>query len=588
MNKNDISIYASIDRLPKDSRDRLIREIKKNLSLNSSGLFTNNSNRLDSDSAAQVEDYLSEHFMGESFLVRVWICILNFFQRERRKEDIYKIYILKRLENSVNYVYKNPVIDFRKGYLHMGFVEMFFALYRHSVKLKEFFRMLENGNVVEQTMLEVIQSKIPNFKHKMEDFLESGEYEKFLKKEKSQNDLEEAIKAKISTYINSISLQTYKMVEDIFEFFYVLNSFAFFPYKSFFSFFNIEFLDDIENLDAVNLDNAISASFESVDKYFSGLFDLLYTLRSIEVNEDILRIIIKNYFFIMESDEDGILSEESLLKVDSAFKSIVSIMSKIISLAKTLPYLDVFKIYYKNPVLKPKKYIPYLDIRSFYENILFLNVNGQIVKKHSSTLKALMNREIKSLIKNYSVILDVNNLIFKGIDLEYSNFKKLYFLNEFFKTIYDITMMEVLKIVNNVVLVNNVDLRNSFISLEKNINTLRKEIYDVCFELNYRNEEYEKYKRDDKDDDSYREKILERCLNEINTIESLVINFTDYFIDLKKKYVALLENNNALIQSALNISYKLSAVDNEKISLAFVIGNVLSIMSQALFIVENL
>ena len=88
MSKIEISIHESIDKLSKESRIRLINEIKKNLSLNSSGLFMSNSSRLDSDSALQVENFLSENLMGESFLIRVWVSILKFFQKDISKKEI--------------------------------------------------------------------------------------------------------------------------------------------------------------------------------------------------------------------------------------------------------------------------------------------------------------------------------------------------------------------------------------------------------------------------------------------------------------------------------------------------------------------
>ncbi|AHH10899.1 hypothetical protein bcCo53_000708 [Borrelia coriaceae] len=588
MNKSSVSIYDSIEKLSKDARAKLIREIKKNLSLNSSVLSVNNSNYLDSDSDIQIDDFLSKKFMEESFWIKIWVYILSFFQRDKTKEDIYKLHLLKKLEDRVNNIYKNPVVDFKKGYLRVGFVEMFFELYCYFVKLKRYFKMLDTGNIVEQAMFEIIQSKIPNAKCEMEDFLEFGEYERFLKKEKSQNGIEDAIKIKISDYIGSIPLQTYAVVEEMFEFFYVLDGIAFFPYKSFFSFFNIELLDDVDNFDVADLDRTASASFESVNKYFKCFFELLHTLRKVEINEEVLKIIVKNYFLIIRSNEDGLLSEESLLGVDAMFKDILGIMIKIIGLSKTLPYLDVFKIYYENPVLEPKKHIPCFDIKSFHENVLFLNVTAQIVKNHEKSLKGLMNRELKDLIENYDVIMNLDNVLFKGMELEYSNLKKLYFLNEFFKDIYDVKIAEILKTVNNVVLVNSTDLRSLYIKLEKNIGILRKKVYDLYFELNYKNEEYEKYSKDYSSDDSYRDKILEWCLKEADAVKELVFDFMNYFVDLKEKYIALLENNNAFIQSALNISHKLSTETNSKLSLSCVIDNVLFIIKQALFILENL
>ncbi|QMU99456.1 hypothetical protein F0310_03495 [Borrelia sp. A-FGy1] len=589
MEKINVNIRDSIAKLSKGSRVKLINEIKKNLNLNSSRLFMNNSNNLDPDSALQVENFLSENLKGESFLVRIWIYILKFFQKDVSKKDIYKNYYLKSLENSINNIYKKPVIDFRKRILHMGFVEMFFGLYRYSMKLKKFFQILDDRNAVERAIFEVINRKIPDVKHKMEDFLDSEEYEKYLKKDKSKNDLECIIKSRINTYINSIPLQTYKTVEDIFKFFYILNSIAFFPYKSFFSFFDIEFLDNNENLDIINFNNLVNVSFDSVDKYFNSFFDILYTLRDIEVNEEILKIIIRYYFLKIDSSEDEILGDENILEFDIMYKNILSAMSDIISLSKTLPYMKVFKLYYKNPVLQPKKYVSYLDLKSFYENILFLNVSGQIISRQDDDLKSLMNKEIKSLIKNYNIIVNLNNIIFIGLKIEYSNFKKIYFMNEFFRTIYDTRIMEVLKIIANVVLVNNIELRSAYISLEKNFNLMRKEIYDFCFEINYKNEEYERCNQED-NGNSCREKILEWCLNENCYIEKLVLNFIDCFIELRKRYCFLLENNNTFIQSALNISYKLSTGDgdSESINLAYVINNILSIIDQTLFILESL
>ncbi|UER67853.1 DUF5312 domain-containing protein [Borrelia sp. BU AG58] len=586
MSKIEIDIHDSIDKLSKETRMRLIKEIKKNLSLNSSGLFINNFDRLDSDSVSRAESFLSDHLVGEPFLIRIWIYVLHFFQREVSREEIYKTYFLKNLENKVNKSCKNPVIDFKRGILYMGFVEMFFGFYRYSVKLKKFFKILDDRNVVEQAIFEVINSKIPNFEHKIKDFVDEEEYEKYLKKNKSLNELEDSIKTKINAYLNSIPLQTYKTVEDIFEFFYVLNSVAFFPYKSFFSFFDIEFLDDA-NLNITNFNGSGSASFESVDKYFNCFFDLLHTLGRIEVNEEILKIIVRNYFLTIDSNKVNVFGEEGVLKFDIIYKNVLSIMSKVISLAKSLPYLEIFKLYYKNPILQPNKCVSSLDLKSFYENILFLNVSGQIVRNHVMDLKNLANKEIKNLIKNHSVITELSSAIFVGLEIGYSNFKKLYFLNEFFKTVYDVRMIEVLKAVNNVVLVTSVEIRSSYVALEKGIDALRREVCDFYFKINNKNEEYERCMQEGIDD-SCRSEILEWCLNESCYLEKLVLNFVDFFTDLRKKYILLLENNNAFIQSALGVSYKLSIGDNEKISLAHVISNVVPLIDQTLFILGSL
>ncbi len=269
MSGNNNSVYNAIGQLSKETKNRLMNDIRKSLGLNSSEfVLPNCSNEPYVDS--QLEKFLSGRLMEESFLMRMWLTILNFFQKDKSKEDIYKAYVIKNLENQVNEMCKNPVIDFKKECLYVGFVEMFFSVCRYSMELKEFFKKLEKGGiVVEQTILEVIQNKVLNSKKNLEDFLDEGEYELFLKKEKTQNDLEESLKVKINEYINSIPLDTYKTVSDMFEFYYVFNSLAFFPYKSFFSFFNVDLLDNVENISIVDLEVDFGTSFSSVSKYLN-------------------------------------------------------------------------------------------------------------------------------------------------------------------------------------------------------------------------------------------------------------------------------------------------------------------------------
>ena len=50
------------------------------------------------------------------------------------------------------------------------------------MKLKKFFQILDEKNAVEKSMFEFINIKIPDFKNKMEDFVDSKEYEKYLKR----------------------------------------------------------------------------------------------------------------------------------------------------------------------------------------------------------------------------------------------------------------------------------------------------------------------------------------------------------------------------------------------------------------------
>nr|WP_326491338.1 hypothetical protein [Borreliella garinii] len=559
MSGNNNSVYNAIGQLSKETKNRLMNDIRKSLGLNSSEfVLPNCSNEPYVDS--QLEKFLSGRLMEESFLMRMWLTILNFFQKDKSKEDIYKAYVIKNLENQVNEMCKNPVIDFKKECLYVGFVEMFFSVCRYSMELKEFFKKLEKGGiVVEQTILEVIQNKVLNSKKNLEDFLDEGEYELFLKKEKTQNDLEESLKVKINEYINSIPLDTYKTVSDMFEFYYVFNSLAFFPYKSFFSFFNVDLLDNVENISIVDLEVDFGTSFSSVSKYLNYFFDILYTLKDIEIDENIVKSIISNYFLISDdiSNSEIISREDHLSRVEYVLKNVLSVVSKIVGLSRTLPYLDVFKVYCKNPVASPKKYVPFFDVKNFYENILFLNVMGQAIERRDSCLKALVIKEMKNLVRDPSVVLNLKGEIFKELNLGHYSFKKLYFLNDFFKNIYDVRMMEVLRTINNVVLINNHDLRNICVDIENNITALKKEIYNIYFEIDYKNEEFERHKRESKIDDPYKERILKWCLNESISIDKASNRFVDYFIELKKRCLALLENQNVFIRKSLTVSYKL-------------------------------
>ncbi|APJ08433.1 hypothetical protein [Borreliella afzelii] len=590
MSGNNNSVYNAIGQLSRETKNRLMNDIRKSLGLNSSEfVLPNCSNEPDVDS--QLEKFLSGRLMEESFLMRMWLTILNFFQKDKSREDIYKVYIIKNLENQINEMCKNPVIDFKRECLYIGFVEMFFSVCRYSMELKEFFKKLEKGGiVVEQTILELIQNKVIHSKKNLEDFLDEGEYELFLKKEKTQNDLEESLKIKINEYINSISSNTYKTVSDMFEFYYVFNSLAFFPYKSFFSFFNVDLLDNVENISIVDLEVGFGTSFSSVSKYLNYFFDILYTLKDIEIDEDIVKSIISNYFLISDdiSNSEVISREDHLSRVEYVLKNVLSVLSKIVGLSRTLPYLDVFRVYCKNPVASPKKYVPFFDVKNFYENILFLNVMGQAIERRDSSLKVLVIKEIKSLFRDPSIILNLKGEIFNELNLGHYSFKKLYFLNYFFKNIYDVRMMEVIRTINNVVLISNHDLRNIYVDIENNITVLKKEIYNIYFEIDYKNEEFERHKRESKIDDPYKERILKWSLNESGSIDKISNRFVDYFIELKKRCLALLENQNVFIRKSLTVAYKSLANENKKITLADVIGNLLEIINQALFIIKNL
>lgn len=590
MSGNNNSVYNAIGQLSRETKNRLMNDIRKSLGLNSSEfVLPNCSNEPDVDS--QLEKFLSGRLMEESFLMRMWLTILNFFQKDKSREDIYKVYIIKNLENQINEMCKNPVIDFKRECLYIGFVEMFFSVCRYSMELKEFFKKLEKGGiVVEQTILELIQNKVIHSKKNLEDFLDEGEYELFLKKEKTQNDLEEFLKIKINEYINSISSNTYKTVSDMFEFYYVFNSLAFFPYKSFFSFFNVDLLDNVENISIVDLEVGFGTSFSSVSKYLNYFFDILYTLKDIEIDEDIVKSIISNYFLISDdiSNSEVISREDHLSRVEYVLKNVLSVLSKIVGLSRTLPYLDVFRVYCKNPVASPKKYVPFFDVKNFYENILFLNVMGQAIERRDSSLKVLVIKEIKSLFRDPSIVLNLKGEIFNELNLGHYSFKKLYFLNYFFKNIYDVRMMEVIRTINNVVLISNHDLRNIYVDIENNITVLKKEIYNIYFEIDYKNEEFERHKRESKIDDPYKERILKWSLNESGSIDKISNRFVDYFIELKKRCLALLENQNVFIRKSLTVAYKSLANENKKITLADVIGNLLEIINQALFIIKNL
>ncbi len=162
----------------------------------------------------------------------------------------------------------------------------------------------------------------------------------------------------------------------------------------------------------------------------------MYTLKDIEIDEDIVKSIISNYFLISDdiSNSEVISREDHLSRVEYVLKNVLSVLSKIVGLSRTLPYLDVFRVYCKNPVASPKKYVPFFDVKNFYENILFLNVMGQAIERRDSSLKVLVIKEIKSLFRDPSIILNLKGEIFNELNLGHYSFKKLYFLNYFSKT----------------------------------------------------------------------------------------------------------------------------------------------------------
>ncbi len=99
---------------------------------------------------------------------------------------------------------------------------------------------------------------------------------------------------------------------------------------------------------------------------------------------------------------------------------------------------------------------------------------GQAIERRDSSLKVLVIKEIKSLFRDPSIILNLKGEIFNELNLGHYSFKKLYFLNYFFKNIYDVRMMEVIRTINNVVLISNHDLRNIYVDIENNITVLKK------------------------------------------------------------------------------------------------------------------
>lgn len=59
---------------------------------------------------------------------------------------------------------------------------------------------------------------------------------------------------------------------------------------------------------------------------------------------------------------------------------------------------------------------------------------GQAIKKRDSSLKVLVIKEIKNLVRDPSLILNLKGEIFNELNLGRYSFKKLYFLNDFLKT----------------------------------------------------------------------------------------------------------------------------------------------------------
>jgi hypothetical protein len=444
--------------LPERERRELLAKIHRSLNREGKGEYS----RIELKQAER-ERLIGEEMQQLSLWVRFILWLRRLFSGKSRR-DVFVDFKIKQLKRAIRQK-SSGLTGFETRNLTPKFARQFFDLYSVAYPLREVFHSFHTDQEFRsQAITHLFDSKLPEAKTRLENFLPLEEMEKIFRDTGNENEVKKSLLRKYNEYIKRIPEKLVRQIQEGLKPFNYLKNLVLFPYAGFFRHFNYQppagMLDEkypyfnhasvmlmLEQLErlwyAVSLANNLGVEWfchEEIFTYYIG--------------ERIRAEIGEEQSFAPEYQE----VEQELFELSSA---LVALVDAARDFEHKVPVFDLLRYFRKDPYYRLVSNVPRFQAKPIYISCLRERILEQLEDRIVHVKKSVVEKKIKDIFKTNQLYemfyyLEKSSFDYEALDLPYFGYtKSLKVLYNYLSKIYKGYIQEAIQIVNTYLVAGN-------------------------------------------------------------------------------------------------------------------------------------
>jgi len=380
----------------------------------------------------------------------------------RSEKDLYLASKISKLKRKIHHQASN-ITGFETRNLTPHFAEEVYKLYIASLPLREFFvKLWLDTDISKAFFLGLIEGRLKKRIEELTDLIEIDELVKIYGVNGKKDDLRRQVILKLDTYISTIDKKIFYDLELELRPFYYLKDLILFPYVQFFQQFGFTPIDTGDKIITRFKNASALLCLPDLEKLYCALYTVSKLDRRINLND----------FFIEKLKQLDDLDSTNVTK-DYAERDIIESLTTIIEVGqnyfKKIPLSDLIRYFKKNPFFKVMFYLPKIDLKEFYKNILRIRILDKIELIYSEIQTRYIVIETEMLFKGKRFSGFQHYREYSSIDYEklsvsaFSQIKALELVYNYIACFYKGYIQETIHLLERGVLSQNRLIRESMI-----------------------------------------------------------------------------------------------------------------------------
>jgi len=370
----------------------------------------------------------------------------------KSKQDLFVDLKIKQLKRGIRHT-SSGLTGFETRDLSPKFARQLFDLYYASFPLREMFQAFHTDqHFRNQAVTRLFDTKLPDAKTKLEDFLPMEDMEQIFHDTGSEEEVRKRLLRKFNDYIKRIPDKLVRQLEEGIKPLTQLKNLVLFPYAGTFRHFNYQLTrGTLEEKYPFFTSAPVMLMLEQLDRLWHAL-NLAANLGGEWFCHEEL------FSYFLEESLDGEEEGEEIFELTNALVQLVDSANEFI---KKIPTLDLLRYFRKDPYYKLVFAIPRFHAKPLYINGLKDRILGQLEERIIAVKKSVIEAKVKEIFKSdqlYEMFyyIETPNFNYEALELPYFSYtKSVKILYNYLSRIYKGYIQETLQIVNSYIVAGN-------------------------------------------------------------------------------------------------------------------------------------
>jgi len=548
--KDDTAFMELSRDLSENDRVDLLKKINHSLNITDEKDITIHEREMDK---AEETSLIHEEINILPVLIRFFLWLRSKITGHTEKE-LYLSSKISKLKRKIHHQASN-LTGFETRNLTPHFAEEVYKLYNYSMPLRGLFKKLWLDTEISKAFfLGVLEGRLKNKIEEITDLVELDELVEIYGVKGQKDDLRRQVMLKLDNYISKIDKKIFYDLELELLPLYYLKDLILFPYVQFFQQFGFTPID-VGDPEKVRFKNASAIlCLSDLEKLYCALYTVSKLDRRINLSNSL-----KEKIEIL-NDLDSKNHEQNYSN-----KDLVEALTDIIDAGQKffikIPVSDLIRYFKKNPYFKIMFYLPKIDLKEFYHNILRIQILDKIDLIYPEIQKRYIIIETERLFKGKRFSGFQHYREYSSIDYEklgvsaFSQIKALELVYNYIACFYKGYIQETVHLLERGVLSQNRLIRDSMIQYAAAIEDTEAKIKDFDESLSPDSEDgkmFNKFRfsmaKDPIQQKMYRKIVIQKD-REAKSLSELGI---ESISGIKKVFTEVLKSKNTSITEQMN------------------------------------